>query len=636
MAESILFGVAERIIGTLATSAVQETGLLWGVNEELSGLEDTISLIKAVLVDAEEKKAHNHHVKAWLTRLEDVVYEADDLLDEFSAEDLRQQILGSTGSEMTKMTLLQVCNFFFSTPNQFAFKHKMGQKIKAVKEKLDAIRVDRCFYLEVRNEEAKVVYRSREHTHSFVSQEEVVIGRDGDRLRILECLLDNETDENDLVIPIVGSGGLGKTTLARLVFNDDEVQKHFDLKMWVCVSSTNFDVRLLVEKILRSGSDSERFENSEMESLQKELRQKIGGKRYLLVLDDVWNENRELWLSLRTLLLNGAKGSRIIVTTRSKVVAKIMSKRKPYLLGRLDETQSWSLFRKMAFAEEQDATNSNIVEVGKKIVKKCGGIPLAIRTIGRMLYFKSPETEWSSFHDVEFLNISQDENDILPTLELSYNHLPSHLKHCFAYCSLFPKDHEINVKDLINLWMAQGFLKSTNTAQSLEDVGHEYFMELYWKLFFQEVEEDAFGDIKKCKMHDLIHDLAIQVAGLECVMLPSDRKNVKRNTHHVSFNFCLKSSRQIPTSLSQTSNRIRTILLPSQPWWGIEETAGAPICDVIISNFKFLRMLDLHNSGIKIVPESIGKLKHLRYLDLSKQKSRCCLIPLPSYIICKH
>ena len=353
-----------------------------------------------------------------------------------------------------------------------------------------------------------------------------------------------------------------------------------------------------------------------MEQLQKKLRQKISGKQYLLVLDDVWNENRELWLNLRKLLSYGAKGSRIIVTTRSIVVAKIMSKVEPYFLANLDEIQSWSLFKKMALDQEEDPTNSNIMEIGKNIVKSCGGNPLAIRTIGRMLYFKNPETEWSSFLKMEFSKISQDENDILPTLKLSYNLLSSHLKQCFAYCSLFPKDHEINVEDLIKLWMAQGFIKSTDTTQSLEDVGRECFMDLYWRSFFQEVEKDVFGNIMNCKMHDVMHDLAIQVAG-ECATFSSIEEKINKKTRHVSFGFALKPSQLIPSSLSKTSNRLRTILLPSQPLERNHGRSGLPICDVIVSNFKFLRVLDMNNSGIKTVSESIWKLKHLRYLDLS-------------------
>ncbi|XP_060667878.1 putative disease resistance protein RGA1 [Ziziphus jujuba] len=151
-------------------------------------------------------------------------------------------------------------------------------------------------------------------------------------------------------------------------------------------------------------------------------------------------------------------------------------------------------------------------------------------------------------------------------------------------------------------------------------MGREYFMELYWRSFFQEVEEDEFGDINYCTMHDIMHDLALQVGGVKCAMLTSHVKDIDRRARHLSFNFSLKSSQQIPISLSQTANSIRTVLLPSQKWEGNVLREGLQICDVIFSNFKFLRALDLHDFGITTLSNSIGKLRHLRYLDLSHTK----------------
>nr|XP_048333077.1 putative disease resistance protein RGA3 [Ziziphus jujuba var. spinosa]XP_048333078.1 putative disease resistance protein RGA3 [Ziziphus jujuba var. spinosa]XP_048333079.1 putative disease resistance protein RGA3 [Ziziphus jujuba var. spinosa] len=486
----------------------------------------------------------------------------------------------------------------------------MAHKIKDIKEILAAISKNRGdFQLEVRREETRLVVRAREHTHSYIPQENV-IGRESDKISILQLLLDPKHEENVFVVPIVGCGGLGKTTLAQLVFNDKEVQTKFDLRIWVCVSN-DFNVRSLVERIIKSVTDQS-LGNLEMDQLQKELQKQINGKRYFLVLDDVWNENRELWISLQNLLSNGAKGSRILITTRSKVVGEITSTMEPYMLGLLDKGNSWSLFKKVAFKSGQEPNNSNTVKTAMEIVEKCGGIPLAIRTIGSMLYSKNPETEWSNFLEIEFSRIPQNENDILPTLKLSYDSLPSHLKNCFAYCRLFPKDHAIEVDMLIKLWMAQGFLTSSSSIQSLEDVGNEYFKDLHWRSFFQEVEENLSTKRLECKMHDLMHDLAIQVAGTECATLHSTEENINERTRHVSFDFHLETSGKIPTSLSRKS-KIRTTLFPQKSW-----ESNKLSWDDILLNFKLLRTLDLHDSELKMVPKSIGKLKHLRYLDLSE------------------
>ncbi|XP_015881847.3 putative disease resistance protein RGA1 [Ziziphus jujuba] len=603
MAEPILSIIAEGIIGWLSSKAVEEVGLLWGVNNELAGLQETIMTIKAVLLDAEEKQAHNHQVRTWLGRLEAVVSDVDDLKDEFSYEAHWQKAMAD-GEVMKK-----VCTFF-SASNQVVFRHKLGHKIKAIKERLIAIRDDKPFHLE-----EKVVNIEREPTHSYIPENEV-IGRDKDRMEILKILLDSNVDENVSVISIVGSGGLGKTTLTQLVYNDDKVKRHFDLRMWVYVSN-DFNVKSLVEKIIKAATNRG-LENLEIDQLQKLLQKEISGKRYLLVLDDVWIENHEPWKNLKNLLANCASGSKIIITTRNIKVAESTSKMKPYILGRFDKDESWSLFKKVAFKHGQEPNDSTIVEIGKKIVEHCGGNPLAIKTIGRMFYFKNPEKEWSPFLELEFSKLPQKEHDILPTLKLSYHNLPLHLKHCFAICKLFPKGHEFSVEILTNLWMALGYIKPSYPTKSLVDVGHEYFMDLLCRSFFQEIQGDILD--KRCQMHDLMHDLATQVGGTEYVLWqPNKKSNFENDTRHVSFNFHLDSLQRIPTTVSK-ENRIRTILLLGQSSSIVEGRRGQSICDVVVSNFKFVRFLDLHNLGIRIVPTCIGKLKHLRYLDLSKNK----------------
>jgi hypothetical protein len=387
----------------------------------------------------------------------------------------------------------------------------MGRKIKAIRERLDAVDAYReRFHLEVRHVETQVGKRERYNTHSFVPAEEV-IGREVDKKTVIHRLIDPKVAENVSILPIVGIGGLGKTTLAQFIFNDEEIEKHFQLKMWVCVYDT-FEVKNISEKILESATNMKQA-TFEMNTLVNYLRKEIDEKKYFLVLDDAWNEDHERWFGLKRLLMGGARGSRILVTTRSESVARITSTIQSYFLGGLDEHASWSLFKQMAFEKGQEPKeNSSIVVIGREILEKCLGVPLAIRTIGSLLHSKNSETEWLSFKNNELSKISQKENDILPTLKLSYDHLPSELKHCFAYCSLFPKDYWIRKSRLIHLWIAQGFIKLRDKNQCLEDVGHEYFMDLLWRSFFQEAEMDEFGNIVQCKIHDLMHAIAISMA----------------------------------------------------------------------------------------------------------------------------
>lgn len=610
MAEAVLFNIADGILGKLGNLALQEMGLLWGVKQELEKLKNTVSTIKAVLLDAEELKAKSHEVRDWIGKLKDAVYDADDLLDGFSTHVLQRQMMQMQRKRGKQVSLL------FSKANQVAYNLKIGHQIKGIRESLDAIAADKTkYHFSDRSPVSlPVVKLERKQTHSFVRKEDVV-GREGDKEAIMKSLFDSDVVDNVSVIPIVGIGGQGKTTLAQLVYNDENIVKHFELRMWVCVSDV-FNVKLIVQKILESATNV-KCEHLEMDSLQTHLRKRIDGRKYLLVLDDVWNDNRERWRSLRDLLMNGARGSKIVVTTRAHVVATITGTTEPYMLEGLPEDMSWSLFEKMAFKEGQEANNSRLVAIGKEIVQSCAGNPLAIRTIGGVLYTKDTETEWLSLKEGQLLIIPQEEDDVLSILKLSYEQLPSYLKQCFAYCSLFPKDYEINKQMLISLWMAEGFIQSLQGIQCPEELGEQYFMDLLRRSFFQDVEYDEWGNVRSCKMHDLIHDLAQLVAGSDCSMVDQDCMNISETIRHVSFNAELDSSWKIPTPLLK-ADKIRTFLLPVQPVHRV--ILDKADHDTIISSFSRLRVLDLHNTGLDILPSSISKLKHLRSLDLSKNE----------------
>ena len=516
MADAILYGVARTIIERLGSSTFQEIGSIWGMKDELEKMSNTVSAIQAVLEDAEEMQVNNHRVRDWLMKLRDAVFDTDDLLSEFSTHVLRQSVMG--GTKMTRKVRI-----FFSSTNQLAFGLKMAHKIKAMRERLNDIANDRNnFQLVGHPLETRVVTRGRDQTHSFVTEEEVV-GREGDKKAIIDQLLEFDVEENVSFISIVGIGGLGKTTLAQYVYNDENVKTYFELKMWVCVSDI-FELKIIVEKIIASAIDK-KPENFEMDQLQNKLRQNLNQKKYLLILDDVWIEDKESWCELKRLLMGGAKGSKVVVTTRTKLVAEITSTISPYFLEGLSKSQSWLLLKQMAFKKEQETVDPNLEAIGMEIVENCQGVPLAIKTIGRVLYFKNTKDEWSYIKNNELTNVTQSKNGVLPVLKLSYDHLPSHLKCCFAYCSLFPKDYLIDKLTLIQLWIAQGFIQSPEENLQLEDVANEYFMDLIWRSFFQEAEEDE-GMNMKFKMHDLIHDLAQLVSRIECALVDSNAKNV--------------------------------------------------------------------------------------------------------------
>ncbi|KAK8928372.1 putative disease resistance protein RGA3 [Platanthera zijinensis] len=216
------------------------------------------------------------------------------------------------------------------------------------------------------------------------------------------------------VVSIVGLGGLGKTALARIVYNDERVRGGFEKRMWVCVSD-EFEIKRLIVLIMESVTGSQ-FCQTNMDMMQVSLAEQLKEKRFLLVFDDVWNESEEKWDKLRTLLAvggKGRKGSKILVTRRTGRVASLMGTVSPYRLSNLSLNDCWLVFERRAFAMGVER-NLNLVEIGREIVKKCGGVPLAVKALGSLLRFKKTESGWLAIKDSEL-------EDVLPNLQAHHN-----------------------------------------------------------------------------------------------------------------------------------------------------------------------------------------------------------------------
>ncbi|XP_018820342.2 putative disease resistance RPP13-like protein 1 [Juglans regia] len=329
-------------------------------------------------------------------------------------------------------------------------------------------------------------------------------------------------------------GGLGKSTLAQLVYNDKKVQKHFDLVAWVCVSE-EFDMFKLTKTILEAVAPSSTSNIQDPNQLQLQLKEKLMGKKFLLVLDDVWNRNYTECEILSNPFKSGAQGSRIILTTRDVDVASAMRAFEIHHLKELQEEDCWKLFARHAFMHDANTyMHSEFEELGRQIVDKCKGLPLAIKTIGALLRSKALDvSEWDKVLNSDIWSLSNHEEiQILPALRLSYKHLLSHIKQCFAYCSIFPKDYSFKKDELVLLWMAEGLLHETEN-KTMEEIGSDYFVTLVSRSLFQKSSEDEFNFV----MHDLTNDLAKFVSGEFTFRLEVDRRSHRNvnKTRHVSY-----------------------------------------------------------------------------------------------------
>ncbi|XP_052304587.1 putative disease resistance protein RGA1 isoform X1 [Populus trichocarpa] len=593
MADAIVSALASTIMGNLNSSILQELGLAGSLETDLEHLERTFITTQAVLQDAEVKQWKDQAIKVWLRHLKDAAYDVDDLLDEFAFE--------AQWHQQRRDLKNWLRSFFSINHNPFVFRQRMAHKLKNVREKLDAIANEKNkFNLTPQvGDIAADTYDGR-LTSSLVNESEIY-GRGKEKEELVNILLANADDLP--IYAIWGMGGLGKTTLAQLVFNEERVTQQFSLRIWVCVS-TDFDVKRLTRAIIES-IDGASCNLQELDPLQRCLQQKLNGKKFLLVLDDVWDDYGDRWSKLKEVLRSGAKGSAVIVTTRIEMVALRMEPAFVQHMERLSEEDSWHLFQRLAIGMRRKEERARLENIGVSIVKKCGGVPLAIKALGNLMRLKESEDQWIAVKESEIWDLREEANEILPALRLSYTNLSPHLKQCFAYCAIFPKDHVMRREELVALWMANGFI-SGRREMNLHVMGIEIFNELVGRSFLQEVGDDGFGNIT-CKMHDLVHDLAQSIAAQECYTTEGDGElEIPKTARHVAFyNKSVASSYKVLKVLS-----LRSLLLRNDDLlngWGK------------IPDRKH-RALSLRNIPVENFPKSICDLKHLRYLDVSRSK----------------
>ncbi|KAL4598130.1 hypothetical protein ACB092_11G037500 [Castanea dentata] len=591
---SSLFGV---LFDRLASPDLLKIFQQEQVHADLNNWKKTLLKINAVLDDAEQKQDTSKLVKIWLDELVDLAYDVDDILDEFDTEELRREL----NPEPHKSKVRKIFDDWVGS-NQ-SFGRLMQSKIAEIDSRLQRIVTEKND-LDLRGRTG--IERSRMPTTSLVNENHTY-GRDEDKKAIIKLLLES-SDAKLSVIPIVGMGGIGKTTLAQLVYNDDDVNSYFDLKAWVCVSE-DFDIVRLTKVILQSITP-EHCDDNDLNLIQVKLKEKLYGKKFLLILDDVWNKDYDDWTKLRCPFEFGALGSTIIVTTRDHSVSTIMGTTQPYNLRVLSNDVCWSLFIQHARGSIDFVVHPELEEISSEILDKCKGLPLAAKVLGGALRTKHNPKELKNVLNSKIW----EKNGIIPVLELSYQYLPSHLKRCFAYCSLFPKDYEFEENELVLLWMGEGLVQETDRNMPMEDLGGKYFHDLLRRSFFQQSSNNESLFV----MHDLISDLAEWAARglcyrMEDTLSTNKQSKVSAKVRHFSYirRYLdgIKKFENFPKNM-----HLRTFLpLPINSSGYL--TNYVPNC--LLPQLRCLRVLSLHGYNIFELPSSIGNLKHLRYLDLS-------------------
>ncbi|XP_048131640.1 putative disease resistance protein At1g50180 [Rhodamnia argentea] len=616
MAESVV-SFAGQTIGKLL---IDEAKFLWGVEGKIQDLQIELKQIQGFLKDADTRREHDQAVGEWIAQLQDIAYDAEDVLERYIlrvATKKEQNIVKSYACFVAKCTCAQV--------------HVVGTEIERLKSSISNLRtrMEGHGIQYVQQGERKHA-RASTPKRTYAHFEEDLVGREDDIKELVKELLKDGKQRR--VISIWGMGGLGKTTLAKKVYAHDQVKNNFDGLAWACVSQ-EYQVRNILVGILfklipdqRDGvmkmTDDELFET--LYKFQQE-------KRCIVVLDDIWT--KQAWDDLRAAFPVENTRSKLLITTRNREVAEYIDPQGFLYEPRyLSNQESWELLMKRAFPETK-ATIDNMKTVGYDLLKKCGGLPLAVIMLGGLLAVN----KWETVQRNISLHFG-DKSDVAQVLALSYDDLPWHLKPCFLYLGSFPIDKPIPAKMVLPMWIAEGFvLPNTYDGEgeiSMEDVAKQYLMELV-KRGMVEVKFSLSGEIKTCWLHDLMRDLCIVKARQERFLRIIDIQQ-ERKTEDCS------SSIEVEVELPYKTRRLSLDIRVGA------EGSTIPRVEKIGGTLVHLRTLIFFNSGKSLIgtweqfqpifinckrlrvvklegfrnmrgnlPESVGELVHLRYLSLA-------------------
>ncbi|CAL4985681.1 unnamed protein product [Urochloa decumbens] len=608
----ILDALASYIQSMVLEMAKEEVHLLLGVPDEIKRMDSKLGDLKRFLADADKRNIIDESVQLWVKELRNAMYDATNILDLCQLKAMEQ----GPSQDMGCFNPLLFC---MRNPHH---AHDIGSRIKKLNERLEDIEkrsktfnfVNLASY-ENRRRKVESSWCTRRETTG--ENELGVVGEkiEEDTRNLVELLTRKENHVHKvnkvMVFAIVGVGGIGKTTLAKKIFNNDIIRQEFKKKIWLSVNQEFSDLDLLERAITEARGDHQAARNTKA-ALERTLKESLEGCKTLFVMDDVWNH--EAWEKvLEPPVINSlAQGSCILVTTRHDTVARAMRAEVPYHhIDKLEPEDAWSLLKKQVVRNENNDEQKvdTLKDIGMGIIAKCDGLPLAIKVMGGLLrQQKTRRSDWDNVLNDSIWSVSQMPEELNYAVYLSYQDLHPNLKSCFLHYALLPKSHVFWYHNIVAMWISEGFVHGDSCE--LEALGQQYYDQLIARSLIE--PDPGFTDQAFCNMHDVVRSFAQYVARDEALIAHKTEASLtnKLNSQNV-IRLSLETKESEPNELGWSSLQshisLRTLILVGQ----IRINLGD-----LLSSFPCLRVLHLEDGNFDAFRESLLQLKHLRYLSI--------------------
>ncbi|KAF7099232.1 hypothetical protein CFC21_100893 [Triticum aestivum] len=646
----VLDAFASYLVDMVKQVATDEVGAMLGVSGEINKMGDKLRDLKNFLDDADRRNITDKIVQEWAGQLKRAMYEAIDILDLCQLKAMEH---GSSSIDAGYCNPLLFCmrNPFHAREISIRIK-ALNQRLEAIKQRSDTFGfINLGFYEDRSGNALSSGYGNpiRETIGDF--DRSVVVGdkiEDDTRALVAHIIQTGKEVNNDImVVAIVGVGGVGKTTLAQKIFNDEAIQGEFSKKIWLSVNQNFSEVELLKRAIIEAGGDAQLAGNAKA-TLHRSLKDALIGHKTLLVMDDVWDHGA--WESvLKIPLANvAASGSQVLVTTRDEGVARGMMARWPYhQVDTLLPEDAWSLLKKQVLSSEIDEEHINtLMDIGLKIIQKCGCLPLAVKVMGGLLRERGGlRRDWEQVLDDSNWSITKMPQEINHTVYIGYDYMPPYLKQCFLYYSLLPKSKVFHMDEVVAMWMSEGFIHGNSI--DLEELGKNYYKELISRNLIE--LDKSYPHIWVCSMHDVVRAFAQYMTKDEALIAQDGDNDILTKLSSQKFlRLSIETNRSQSDDLDwtclQAQQSVRTLIstiqIKMKPGNSLVTFSSLRVlyiqaADVAalvesLHQLKHLRYLALLDTNISVLPGSIGKMKLLQFLDL-----RGCtkLVNLPDSIV---